>query len=157
MSTSKQRHPAAAALLTVLALTGCASDPGSPDRSDSSSTTAAESTEEPSAADGTDFSTCNTRCEVEVTPGVVFEYDEFTLTVTDVTDDGIELARDDGAGNTGGGSITAGCVSYMTATGSGVTCHGGEAPEPEPAPGQLAIELLHVTDGTAIIRLTMGS
>jgi hypothetical protein len=165
------RSPAAAAVFAALALTGCAADdPDGSDRprpTDSASTgaeatTEPEPTEEPppSAADGTDYSNCDTRCEVEVTAGVVFEYEEFTLTIADVTEDGIDLEKVDSAGGTASASISGGyCVSYMTTNGTSSSCYGGfegEPPEPEPGAGELAVELLYVSDGTAIIRLTMG-
>jgi hypothetical protein len=173
VNAPNRRTPAAAALFAALALTGCAAESGeldSPSEPDSGTsaggsaeaTTEPEPTEEPppSAADGTDYSNCGTRCEVEVTAGVVFEFDDFTLTVTDVTEDGIELETDDGAGSTGTAGLSGGyCVSYLTANSTSSSCYGGfegEPPEPEPAAGELAFELLHVSDGTAIIRLTMG-
>ncbi|MFG3338337.1 hypothetical protein [Glycomyces sp. NPDC048151] len=164
-----RRFPAA--LLTALALTGCATEPDGPDSpSDpassengaAASTAAPSLTEEPPpvAADGTDYQNCTSRCEVEVTDGTVFEYDDFTLTITDVTEDGIEVSREDDSGGTGTTSISGGyCVSYMSANSSSSSCYGGfdgEPPGPEPADGELALELLYVADGTAIIRLTMG-
>lgn len=174
MNALKWRSPAAAALLAMLALGGCAAgaddDPdaeSNPQTSgaegESAETTAdPEPTEEPppSAADGTDYSNCDAQCEVEVTAGVVFEYETFTMTIGDVTEDGIEISRDDGAGSTGSASFSSGCVAYLSANGSGTTCFGGvegELPEPQPADGEVAVVLLHATDGTAIIQLTVGS
>jgi len=172
MSSTKtldRRSLAATAVFAALALTGCAADdPDAPNESNTGDSPGAETTAEPepteapppSAADGTDYSNCGTHCEVEVTAGVVFEYEEFTLTVTDVTEDGIDLATDDGEGGSGSASFSGGyCVSYMTASSMSSSCYGGfegEPPEPEPAAGELAVELLHVSDGTAIIRLTVG-
>lgn len=174
MNAPRWRFPAGAALLAALALAGCSAgsdDATSTDPVESTSasgetsaepTAAPEPTEEPppSAADGTDFSNCDTQCEVEVTAGDVFEYDDFTLTVTDVTEDGIELSREDDGGGTGSTSISGGyCIAYLSANGSGSTCYGGvegTPPAPEPADGEIAVELFHVTDGTAIIRITVS-
>lgn len=158
------RSPAAAALLAAFALTGCAPDTeDNPDSSGGAEATAdAATTEEPppSAADGTDYSNCSTQCEVEVQSGTVFEFEAFTLTVTEVTEDGIEVERDDGAGSTGSSSMSGGyCITYLTANSTGGSCYGileGDPLEPAPAAGELAIELFDATDGTAIVRLTWG-
>lgn len=152
------RFSAAAALLAALALTGCSE---SPDGSDGT-TASAETTEEPppSAADGTDFSTCDTRCEVQVTAGDVFEYEAFTMTVADIAADQIKLSRDNGAGSTGSASITPGCTAFLTENGSGTVCHGmvdETPPDPQVTAGQVAVDLFHLgEDGTAIIRIVAG-
>lgn len=163
-----RRVPAAAALLAALALAGCAADAddGAEDKPDSSggaeATADAATSEEPppSAADGTDYSNCSTQCEVEVEAGTVFEFEAFTLTVTEVTEDGIEVSRDDGDGSTGSSSMSGGyCITYLTNNSSGGSCYGAveeKPPAPTPAAGELALELFDVTDGTAIIRLTWG-
>lgn len=163
-----RRAPTAAALLAALALTGCAADADDgaedkPDASGGAETTADAATSEeppPSAADGTDYSNCSTQCEVEVETGTVFEFEAFTLTVTEVTEDGIEVSRDDGDGSTGTSGMSGGyCIDYLTANSSQGSCYGvieGEPPAPTPAAGELALELLGATDGTAIVRLTWG-
>ncbi|MFC3492992.1 hypothetical protein [Glycomyces rhizosphaerae] len=157
------RAPAAAVLLAALAMTGCAADAddGAEDKPDTSTADAATSEEPPpSAADGTDYSNCSTHCEVEVETGTVFEFEAFTLTVTEVTEGGIEVSRDDGDGSTGSSSMSGGyCITYLTNNSSGGSCYGiieGEPPAPTPAAGELALELLGTTDGTAIVRLTWG-
>lgn len=80
-NTLDGRSLAATAVFAALALTGCAADdPADPDASNPGDSADAETTAEPepteapppSAADGTDYSNCGTRCEVEVTAGVVF-------------------------------------------------------------------------------------
>ena len=156
MSTSpapRLTGPAVGSLLVALALTGCGSD------ADDGSDTPEEPP--PSAADGTDYTACDDgTCEVAVSERTEFVFGEMTLTITAVTEDGIETRTYSPGGGVGSGSLSGGyCVSYMTPNGATASCYGegdGEPPEPDPAAGELALELLDVTDGTAIIRLTMG-
>ncbi|MBO3735851.1 hypothetical protein [Glycomyces niveus] len=157
------RSTAAAGLLALFALAGCSESTDDSGSTGTTGTTAsAEPTEEPtpSAADGTDFSTCNIRCEVEVTAGDVFEYEAFTMTVADIAADQIELSRDNGAGSTGSASITPGCTAFLTESGTGTVCHGvvdEVPPEPQVTAGQVAVDVLHLgEDGTAIIRIVAG-
>lgn len=161
----------ALALLAAFGTAGCGTGSDADPGGDASGSAAAESSspepsspepEAPTAADGTDYAACDDgSCEVAVSSEPVsFAFDEFTLTVN-ATEDGIET-RKEGDGGTGTGSMSGGyCLSYVTVDGTSTSCYGavedGAVPEPpEPEPGVLALELLDVTDGTAIIRLTMG-
>ncbi|MEV3938922.1 hypothetical protein AB0K52_23490 [Glycomyces sp. NPDC049804] len=169
------RHPAAAVLLAALALTGCSgsadNDAGSTG-TDAVTTAGAEPTEEssaepseqptevpPSAADGTDYSKCDSRCEVEVRAGVEIEYGAFTMVVADVAADQVQLSTNNGEGSTSSASITPGCTVFLTESSAGVVCSGipEVPPEPEVAAGQVAVDLLHLgEDGTAIVRIVAG-
>ncbi|RRR98179.1 hypothetical protein EIW28_14775 [Glycomyces terrestris] len=90
---------------------------------------------------------------------VVFEFAEFTVEVT-VAGDGIELVKE-GGGGTGTGSLSGGyCATYLSATGMSSSCYGiveGEPPAAEaPGSGEVLLELLDLSDGTAIVRFTAG-
>jgi hypothetical protein len=174
MSSSKaprRRSPAVVALLAVLALAGCGAGtdddpdtganpkPSGSDTAESSAESEPSEEPEPSAADGTDYAKCDSQCEVEVTEGIVFEFEMFTLTITDITADGIEIATDDGAGSTGGASISDYCAAYLSAGSLSLTCYGVAENVPaalEPAADEVAIGLLHLAEDTAIIRMTVG-
>jgi hypothetical protein len=158
MSTSPPPRwtcPAISSLLVALALTGCDSDSGG-DPDNGADTPEAPP---PSASDGTDYTACDDgTCEVAVTDAVDIVVGEFTYAITDVSEEGLEMETDNGAGSSTGGSLSVGCVSYLAPNSAGVGCYEGtgEPLEPDPEPGELALELVDVTDGTAIIRLTMG-
>jgi hypothetical protein len=117
--------------------------------------------------DGTDYAACDDgSCEVLVSGDVEFAFDDFTLTVT-ITDDGIETytANSDntqsGSSSMGGpGMPDAYCVAYLSAASNTMQCYPDTEPEEAPAPetesGVLVLEMLDFSEGTAVIRLTMG-
>jgi hypothetical protein len=178
MSTSPflSRFPTAALVLLAALATGAwgagSGSDATGDVSESASSAAASSAEPsptvsaaPTAADGTDYAACDDgSCEVAVSGNpVVFDFGDFTLTVTAI-EGGVETEAVSG-GASSGGTMTGGyCIAYQTAgggsSGGTLSCYAladGEVPPvPEPAPGELAVELLDFTEGTAIIRLTMG-
>lgn len=165
----------ACALLAALATAACGAESGSvaPDDETADATeteTGAGATETepsespteagPTAADGTDYSACDDgSCEVAISEAVTFEFDDFTLTIAP-TEDGIETEKTSADGGTGtSGSSGAYCLNYITADSHSGSCYAfaEETPAPpDPEPGVLALELLGVADGTAVIRLTMG-
>jgi hypothetical protein len=91
---------------------------------------------------------------------VTFEFDDFTLAITDVADNGLDYKITSPNGGTSTGSIGgAYCLTYVTANSTSSSCYAGTEvtpPRPDPDRGVLALELLDVTGGTAIVRLTLG-
>jgi hypothetical protein len=158
MSTSRSARwiwPAISPLLAALALTGCGTDSGGGSDSEADTPEAPP----PSAADGTNYTACDDgTCEVAITDAVDLVVGDFTYAIKAVSEDGLEMETDNGAGSSTGGSLSVGCVSYLAPNSAGVGCYEGtgEPPEPDPEPGEVALELVDITDGTAIIRLTMG-
>lgn len=175
MATSlspRRRRLFACALVAAFATASCGAESGSDapddettDRPTESATTEGGTDPEPTeaaptAADGTDYSACDDgSCEVALSEPVTFEFDEFTITITP-TEDGIETEKTSPDGGTGSSSSSgAYCLDFITANGFSGSCYAIAEelpPRPDPDPGVLALELLDVTDGTAIIRLTMG-
>jgi hypothetical protein len=152
---------AAPALFTALAAAGCGSD-GAEDGAGASGAASSEApSQAPTAADGTDYSACDDgACEVAITqPPVEFAFADFTLTITAVTDNGIEYEKVGTDSGTGTGSMGGVCFSTMSAESTSTQCHGGiegEAPQPDPEPSTVELQLLAVADGTAIIRIAEG-
>lgn len=138
------------ALLAALALAGCGDD------SDSGA-------EAPTAADGTDYTACEDgECEVAVSEptDIVFLTAEgdVTLSITEVTENGIELSTTfPTSSGENSGTLGGLCESLISANFTSSSCYGGGTlPEPDPAPGELVLQLLGMNDGAAILRLAMG-
>ncbi|MEU5154692.1 hypothetical protein [Glycomyces sp. NPDC021274] len=116
--------------------------------------------EQPTAADGTDYAACGDgSCEVAVSEPVDLELDGFTLQVTAVIEDGVDISTERGGGSTSAGISGGYCVAFLTENGVQTGCYGGfvgdeRPPVPEAEPGVLIVELLDFTAGTAILRIT---
>jgi len=113
------------------------------------------------AADGRNYDACaDGTCEVEVSRPVKIEIDDFIIEFTEVSEKKFEFTAR--TGNGGGSSTVSGsggyCVTYLSDGGSSSSCILGDgAPSrPEPTKGELAVEILDFTAGTAIIRMTLG-
>lgn len=164
MRISPPCHWICAALLLAFTLTSCTADSGSGTDSGGGSDSVEGSTTPaaslPSPADGTDYDACDDgTCEVSVTAPFDFTIGDYTLAITEMTDEAIEMEMSNGAGSRTSGSLTSRHIAIVTANSAGVQFYGepaGERPEPELAPGDLALELLGSTEGAAIIRLTLG-
>jgi hypothetical protein len=139
------RAGAFAAVVGVAALSGCGGQP-----------------EADPAADGTDYSACEDGdCEVAVAEpmdlviGAPHE-GMATLSVTAVTEDGIEYEVIQ-SGTTSGGSLGGVCQATISETSSYSSCfEEGTPPEPEPLQGELVIQLLGMNDGSAVLRLAVN-
>ncbi len=143
-----------ALLLLLFPLAACSGD-GEP----TETPTPATSSPPPAltAADGRDYGAClDGTCEVLVSGPV-----DIALTgqggvdriaVRAVTAGGIEFATADGSG-----SLTPGCVSTLYENGSGSRCSSGEPEKPKPVDGVLAMQVVDVRDGTAVLRLVSGA
>lgn len=177
MSASYRRLLLGPALFAMFAAPACGT--GSDSGETGGETSAAGNTEQaaettpaepeaPTAADGTDYTACGDgSCEVVVSgESVDFSFPDFTLTVK-VTEDGIETHTADsddtrsGSSNMNGpGMSDAYCVAYLSAGSNTMSCYPdtepGDMPAPESEPGVLVLEMLDFTEGTAVIRLTMG-
>jgi hypothetical protein len=114
------------------------------------------------AADGTDYTACEDgECEVAVAEPmdiVIGAPDEgmVTLSITAVTEDGIEYEVIQG-GTTSGGSLGGVCQATISETWSSSSCfEEGTPPEPEPLRGELVMQLLGMNDGSAVLRLAVN-
>ncbi|MDA1362646.1 hypothetical protein O1R50_23695 [Glycomyces luteolus] len=85
--------------------------------------------------------------------------DGFTLQVTAVTEDGVDITAERGGGTTSAGISGGYCVAFLTENGVQSGCYGAfvgdeRPPVPEAEAGVLIVELLDFTAGTAIVRIT---
>ncbi|AIJ25812.1 hypothetical protein [Amycolatopsis methanolica] len=108
------------------------------------------------AADGRDYGAClDGTCEVLVSEPVDIaltgQGGVDRISVRAVTAEGIEFSTGDGSG-----ILTPGCVSTLYENGSGSRCSSGEPAKPEPVDGVLAMQVVDVRDGTAVLRLVSG-
>jgi hypothetical protein len=167
-----------------LVLTGCGSgptpspeltpspDPASPSATGSAPTTAGPQSPapttataaptaapaEPTAADGTDYSACRDgNCEVAISKPVTIDVGTKPPIKVTVAKDRITFERMRSKGNGFSGSFggRGHCIAYLTPSGFSASCT-KEPQKPDPDDGQLALELVDVTDGTAIVRLSKG-
>lgn len=111
----------------------------------------------PTAADGGDYAACaDGTCEVLVTGPVDIpltgQGDLHRISVTAVTADGIDFATDGG----GTGNLTPGCVATFYQNGSGSRCSSGAPEKPQPVDGVLAVQVVDLRGGTAVLRLVSG-
>ncbi|MCC3762901.1 hypothetical protein K3N28_07425 [Glycomyces sp. TRM65418] len=156
--TFRRRRLAACSLVAALALAGCGDDSAS----DSDPDAGAASSDAPTAADGTDYSACDDgECEVAVSEPTDFVFTtaegEVTLSITDVTENGIEISTAFPGAGQSTGSLGGLCESVLTSTSSSSACYGGGTlPPPEPEPGILVLQLLGMNEGAAILRMAMG-
>lgn len=173
---------AAAALVIALALVGCTSPPAVDAPPGESGTSPAVTTLAPSAtpsvtpsptpeptpkpprrtaANGTDYAACNDGdCEVAVSKPLTFKLDEeFKLSISKVTKKNVEFSLV-GTGYEFGGTFAGRyCLAKLSASGFQSSCADKPGKRPRKrdlGDGQLALELLDLTDGVAIIRLTSG-
>ena len=137
--------PALAAVLGAAALSGCGGPP-----------------EAEPAADGTDYTACEDgECEVAVKEPMdiaigASDADMVTLSITAVTEDGIEYEVIQ-SGTTSGGSLGGVCQATISETSSYSSCfEEGTPPEPDPLQGELVIQLLGMNDGSAVLRLAVN-
>lgn len=144
-SAARTASPALAALIGIAALSGCGGAP-----------------EVGPAADGTDYSACgdDAECEVAVAEptDIVIGSAEgtVTLSITAVTEDGIEfeLATDQ---ITSTGSLGGLCQAVISETYMHSNCFEEDTlPEPDPARGELIVQLLGMNDGSAVLRIAGG-
>lgn len=162
------------ALLGLAVLTGCGDRPeaspsergtiGSIGDSDAPESPAAEedspSPSGPAAADGTDYTACEDgECEVAVAEPVeiaVGGADGMTISITVVTENGIEFEMVQANGSIGG-SLGGICEAFLTGTSMSSSCWlVGEMPEPQPGDGELVLQLLGMNDGSAVLRMALG-
>ncbi len=109
------------------------------------------------APDGRDYGAClDGNCEVLVSDPVDIaltgQGGVDRISVRAVTAEGIEFSTGDGSG-----SLTPGCVSTLYENGSGSRCSSGEPEKPKPVDGVLAMQVVDVRDGTAVLRLVSGA
>lgn len=178
MQTQRLHGPAlaACALTAAFLLSGCGSDsPSSPNESPTVEIASPEAASEPAVsesasdpaqlvpADGTDYTACaDGNCEVAVAEPIDIEFDgstgSGTLAVTDILDNGIALDVTLPGGG-GDGELKGRCTSHFHAGGGSMDCPAdleGTPEPPEPTAGVLSVQLAGMTDGTAILRLTLG-
>jgi hypothetical protein len=134
--------PALAAVLGAAALSGCGGPP-----------------EVDPAADGTDYTACEDgECEVAVEEPmdiVIGAPDEgaVTLSITAVTDDGIEFEVTQ-PGITSSGSLGGVCQATITRNSMSSKCFEEDTlPEPDPSRGEFIVQLLGMNEGSAVLRL----
>jgi len=165
----------AGALVASLTLAGCGSEPAAgpapTTRTTATNTTTSSTTPTTTtatapatAADGVDYPVCATRsCEVAVSGPVDIPFGGSvpgTVSVTNVTQDGVDLvvAMDNGAG--GSGTLKPGCSSFAFGGGGGSGSFGGPDSEctqpPAAQPGAVTLQLPAMTGGTAILRIVTG-
>ncbi|WP_229874899.1 hypothetical protein [Amycolatopsis deserti] len=146
-----------ALLFLLLPLAACSGDgDGKPPEIPAPATTSAQPPAL-TAADGRDYGAClDGNCEVLVSDPVDIaltgQGGVDRISVRAVTAEGIEFSTGDGSG-----SLTPGCVSTIYENGSGSRCSSGEPEKPKPVDGVLAMQVVDVRDGTAVLRLVSGA
>ncbi|RZQ61314.1 hypothetical protein EWH70_25555 [Amycolatopsis suaedae] len=114
----------------------------------------------PVAADGRDYAACaDGNCEVQVSAGTRIALGGHggadTLAVDAVEGRGIKYQRQ--GKRSGSGSLSTGCVARIWSTGGGSACSTtGEPPAIYPEDGILAMQVVGVDGGTAVLRLVAG-
>jgi uncharacterized membrane protein YgcG len=162
---------AAGALVAVLTLTSCGSEPSAAPPTTAShttttttSTSSAAPTAPTTAADGVDYTVCASRsCEVAVSGAVDIRFGGSvpgTLSITRVAPDEVDInvIMDNGGG--GNGTLKPGCSSFSFGAGGGSGSFGGpdsDCAQPPPAqPGAVTLQMPAMTSGTAILRIVTG-
>jgi hypothetical protein len=147
------RLAALSAFVGVAVLAGCGDRPPEPSVEEGT----VSPTEGPSAADGTDYTACEDgECEVAVAEPVEITVGAMTLSITAVTEDGIEFDLVQESGSSGG-SLGGVCEATMTERSMSSACYlGGELSAPDPGAGELVVQLLGMNDGAAVLRMAAG-
>ncbi|MCI2423231.1 hypothetical protein MOQ72_38010 [Saccharopolyspora sp. K220] len=115
------------------------------------------------AADGTNYAACaDGTCEISLSQPVNITLNGGTLAVTSVNPDGIDidLSLDNGGGGNGTLKGTCGAIFrfHSGGGGDGRFCNpdGSVLPPPEPEPGVVALQLVGLSDGAAVLRVVSG-
>jgi hypothetical protein len=150
-------------LLAALATAGCGTVSGT--AVPAATTTAAVTTTTttppaPTAADGADYAACaDGTCEVAVSGPVDIplggSVGPGTFAVRAVLADGVEFELTSAIGG-GSGSLKGHCTATFVPGGGGMSCSSKPSAPPEPRAGVLAVQMVGVTDGTAVLRLVTG-
>lgn len=153
-----------AALLALVALAGCGSDPDNGSGTESPTTAATtEPAEALTAADGSDYTACDDgRCEVLITEPVELVFDTadgaLTLNIGEVSQKGISIKVANESGSASGTALTGVCEAVITGINLSSRCNTGDltTAEPQPEPGVLVLQTLDMTEDTAVLRITLG-
>ncbi|MCE6996028.1 hypothetical protein LZG04_14620 [Saccharothrix sp. S26] len=146
-------------LVAALAAAGCGTVPGTAVPAPTTTTTTTTAPP-PTAADGADYAACaDGTCEVALTGPVDIAVGSSTgpgtFKVLAVREDGIEFDVD--LPHSGGhGTLKGYCTLTFTPGGGGSRCSNQPLPPPQPQTGVLAVQLVGVTGGTAVVRLVTG-
>lgn len=146
----------------ALAATGCGTVAGNAVPAPTTTTTVTTTTTPPAptAADGADYAACaDGTCEVALTGPVDIAVGGSTgpgtFKVLAVGEDGIEFELD--LPRSGGrGTLKGFCTLTFVPGGGGSSCSTKPSAPPEPRTGVLAVQLVGVAGGTAVVRLVAG-
>jgi hypothetical protein len=143
-------------LVAVLVLGGCTvSRVGAPAPAKTTVTTTTTTTPPaPTAQDGSDVNACaDGTCEVAIAGPVTIPVPGGSLVVSQVLDDGIEFDLSAAVGG-GSGTLRGFCTAAFGGGGGSMTCPvTGPADPPASSPGLLAVQMVGVYDGAAILRI----
>ncbi|MEU4765221.1 hypothetical protein AB0H12_18380 [Actinosynnema sp. NPDC023794] len=155
----------AGGLLAALATAGCGPVSGTavpaPMTATTTTTTTTTTTPPaPTAADGANYAACaDGTCEVALSGPVDIPLGGAagpgTFAVRAVLADGIEFELTSAIGG-GSGSLKGHCTATFVPGGGGMSCSNKPSPPPEPRAGVLAVQMVGVVDGTAVVRLVTG-
>ncbi|MGP4015799.1 hypothetical protein [Saccharopolyspora sp. 5N708] len=173
MSISRRSWQAGCALFAAVLAAGCGTaQEGAPvtttappvDTIAPSTTTSTTTAPPPvTAADGTNYGACaDGTCEISLSQPIDIQLSGGSLSVTSVNPDGIDidLSLDGGGGGNGTLKGTCGAIFrfYIGGGGGGQFCNpdGSVQPPPEPEPGSVALQLVGLSDGAAVLRVVSG-
>ena len=133
---------------------GCGAPPEAPS---GASVAPSRITAAPSAADGTKVEACaDGNCEIAVSSPIDIRLtgqgDLTTLSVVTVDPDGLRVTTTSTAGQ-GSAELVRGCTVRIYSGGGGMSCGGKQDPPP---PEVLAMQLVSVANGIAVLRLISG-
>ncbi|ONI90912.1 hypothetical protein ALI22I_10785 [Saccharothrix sp. ALI-22-I] len=148
----------AGGLLAAMTAAGCGTVSGTAVPAPTTTTTTPPPP--PTATDGTDYAACaDGTCEVAVSGPVDIALGGSagpgTFSVRTMHADGIDfevtLAQSGGSG-----TLKGHCTLSFVPGGGGSSCSTKPSPPPAPRAGVLAVQMVGVTDGTAVLRLVSG-
>ena len=151
----------AGGVLAALVTAGCGTVSGTAVPGSTTTTTTITTTSPPpTAADGANYAACaDGTCEVALTGPVDIAVGGSTgpgtVKVLAVREEGIDFEVD--LPRSGGrGTLEGFCTLTFTPGGGGSRCSNTPSPPPEPQTGVLAVQLVGVTAGTAVVRMVTG-